>query len=90
MPTTLDAPASHQRERKPRPTVYLLVPNGLCTRATKSPYLRKQQKASRALRRTLSRTSETQCNTRNWKLEELTGQAHGVTLKHAKPAQRTQ
>ena len=88
MLTTLDAPASHKRER-PRPTVYLLVPNGLCTRLTKSPYLRKQQRSIGTLRRALSRTSETQCNTRKWNLEERMWQAHVENLEYAQPAQRT-
>ena len=86
--TTLDAPASHKRER-PRLTVYLLVPNGLYTRLTKSPYLRKKQRSSGALRRALSRTSETQSNTRKWNLEERMWQAHVENLKYAQPAQRT-
>ena len=85
MLTTLDAPASHKRER-PRPTVYLFVPNGLCTRLTKS---RKQQRSSGALRRALSRTSETQCNTRKWNLEERMWQANVENLEYAQPAQRT-
>jgi hypothetical protein len=88
MLTTLDAPASHKRERH-RPTVYLLVPNGLCTRLTKSPYLRKQQGSSGTLRRALSRKCETQSNTRTWNLEERMWQAHVENLKYAQPAQRT-